>query len=369
MTVCQRPPYREGLLSSVGVGCRTTVGRVARKLYVGQLTLAAALPSAACPSGTADGWHRAGCRQRPDQDDGWAEVLAPRFGKRITLSDTCLMLVARRIRTIERILREVRQWRILGEFGPWRLGGHCGNANVHAPHSGGAGRGELSAASVGVGGRSWQRRTDPRDRRSSKGAMGGIRPRQERRGASHLLLGKAPRNHSDACCIREERPSEPDACAKQAASESCRKGVRMKKDMFDELMESVRQGGKILRGAAKPSRKVREPSRRAFASSLRAVPVRTGSRAVAARVLRGWPRAVRSRRPVQHPWQERSAALAAFGGLPSGMPPLRISTVRRTAPAVNWEQGRRKPHGAARVLLRVAAEHPDAVWDTIKKAS
>jgi putative transcriptional regulator len=35
----------------------------------------------------------------------------------------------------------------------------------------------------------------------------------------------------------------------------------------------------------------------------------------------------------------------------------------------NWEQGRRKPQGAARVLLRVAAEHPDVVWDTIKKAS
>jgi hypothetical protein len=28
----------------------------------------------------------------------------------------------------------------------------------------------------------------------------------------------------------------------------------MKKDMFDELMESVRQGGKILRGEATPSR-------------------------------------------------------------------------------------------------------------------
>lgn len=28
-----------------------------------------------------------------------------------------------------------------------------------------------------------------------------------------------------------------------------------------------------------------------------------------------------------------------------------------------WEQGRRKPEGAARVLLRVAAKHPSAVLD------
>jgi putative transcriptional regulator len=31
----------------------------------------------------------------------------------------------------------------------------------------------------------------------------------------------------------------------------------------------------------------------------------------------------------------------------------------------NWEQGRRKPTGAARALLRVAALHPDAVLDAV----
>ena len=98
----------------------------------------------------------------------------------------------------------------------------------------------------------------------------------------------------------------------------------MKKDMFDELMESVREGGKILRGEAKPSRtfEVREPD-------------------VAA---------IRERYGLS---QQEFAAL------------MGIST--RTLQ--NWEQGRRKPHGAARVLLRVAAEHPDVVWATIKKAS
>lgn len=29
----------------------------------------------------------------------------------------------------------------------------------------------------------------------------------------------------------------------------------------------------------------------------------------------------------------------------------------------NWEQGRRRPTGPARVLLRVAARHPDAILD------
>jgi putative transcriptional regulator len=31
----------------------------------------------------------------------------------------------------------------------------------------------------------------------------------------------------------------------------------------------------------------------------------------------------------------------------------------------NWEQGRRSPHGAARVLLYVAEKHPDVLWDVV----
>jgi putative transcriptional regulator len=98
----------------------------------------------------------------------------------------------------------------------------------------------------------------------------------------------------------------------------------MKKDMFDELVESVREGGKILRRESEPSRKleVREPD-------------------VAA---------------VRHGYGLSQQEFAALMGI-------------STRTLQNWEQGRRKPHGAARVLLRVAAEHPDAVWDTIRKAS
>jgi putative transcriptional regulator len=32
----------------------------------------------------------------------------------------------------------------------------------------------------------------------------------------------------------------------------------------------------------------------------------------------------------------------------------------------NWEQGRREPQGPARVLLQVAARHPEAVWDVVR---
>jgi putative transcriptional regulator len=35
----------------------------------------------------------------------------------------------------------------------------------------------------------------------------------------------------------------------------------------------------------------------------------------------------------------------------------------------NWEQGRTRPDGPARVLLTVIAQHPEAVEDALRKAS
>ncbi|MGO9465200.1 MAG: helix-turn-helix domain-containing protein [Isosphaeraceae bacterium] len=32
----------------------------------------------------------------------------------------------------------------------------------------------------------------------------------------------------------------------------------------------------------------------------------------------------------------------------------------------NWEHGRRKPDGPTRVLLQVAARHPEAGWDVVR---
>ena len=98
----------------------------------------------------------------------------------------------------------------------------------------------------------------------------------------------------------------------------------MKTDLYEELVESVREGGKILRKKRKASRtfRVTEPD-------------------VAA---------VRLRYDLSQP------EFAALLG-------ISVRTLQ------NWEQGRRQPQGAARVLLRVAALHPEAVWDVIKKAS
>jgi putative transcriptional regulator len=31
----------------------------------------------------------------------------------------------------------------------------------------------------------------------------------------------------------------------------------------------------------------------------------------------------------------------------------------------NWEQGRREPHGPAKVLLHVASKHPEAILDVV----
>jgi putative transcriptional regulator len=96
----------------------------------------------------------------------------------------------------------------------------------------------------------------------------------------------------------------------------------MKKEIFEELLESVRQGGQVLRGERKPSRVfvAAEPNARKI------------------RELYGLS-------------QEKFASLMGIS----------VATLR------NWEQGRRRPEGAARVLLRVAAKHPEAVLDVVKE--
>jgi putative transcriptional regulator len=97
----------------------------------------------------------------------------------------------------------------------------------------------------------------------------------------------------------------------------------MKEDLFAELLESVRVGGAILRGRSKPARvtRVQEPN----------------------------VRAIRRRYGLS---QAKFAALM-------GISP---ATLR------NWEQGRRKPEGSARVLLKVVDRHPNAVLDAVAES-
>lgn len=98
----------------------------------------------------------------------------------------------------------------------------------------------------------------------------------------------------------------------------------MNDELFAELVGSVREGGAILRGKTEPSR----------------------SFEVAAPDVKA----------IREAYQLSQTEFAALLGVSA-------TTLR------DWEQGRRAPAGAARVLLRVAARHPRAVWDVIRPPS
>jgi putative transcriptional regulator len=90
----------------------------------------------------------------------------------------------------------------------------------------------------------------------------------------------------------------------------------MKKQDFEDLVESVRQAGRIRRGEAKPSRMTEfDPV------DVKAVRLGLG--------------------------KSQSEFACMIG--------VSVSTLQ------NWEQGRRRPEGPARALLRVAAANPEAV--------
>ena len=95
----------------------------------------------------------------------------------------------------------------------------------------------------------------------------------------------------------------------------------MKDELFSELVESVREGGAILRGEAATSR--------AYEARIPEV------------------------REIREAYDLSQAEFAALLG-------ISVDTVQ------NWEQGRRVPAGPARVLLQVVAKHPEAVWDVVR---
>ncbi len=95
----------------------------------------------------------------------------------------------------------------------------------------------------------------------------------------------------------------------------------MKDELFAELVASLREGGAILRDD--------QPASRVFAIQSPDV------------------KAIRDGFGLT---QEQFAALLGIS----------VRTLR------NWEQGRRVPEGPARVLLLVAARHPEAVLDVVQ---
>jgi len=94
----------------------------------------------------------------------------------------------------------------------------------------------------------------------------------------------------------------------------------MKDEMFNELLESVKQAGDIRKGK-------REPSRYSIIEEHDVV-------------------AIREKYDMTQ--QEFSSLLG-----------ISVGTLR------NWEQGRRKPQGPAKVLLKIAEKRPKAILDSL----
>lgn len=98
----------------------------------------------------------------------------------------------------------------------------------------------------------------------------------------------------------------------------------MKKKLFNELVESVREAGRIHRGQAAASRRF---------------------------IFK--PRDVRAIREKLHKSQSEFAQMIGVS----------VSTLQ------NWEQGRREPEGPARALLVVASKAPQTVAKALASAA
>jgi putative transcriptional regulator len=94
----------------------------------------------------------------------------------------------------------------------------------------------------------------------------------------------------------------------------------MKDEMFNELLESVKQAGEIRSGKSKPSgyTVIEDPDVSAI------------------------------REKYNMTQQEFSSLLG-----------ISVGTLR------NWEQGRRKPQGPAKVLLKIAEKRPKAILESL----
>lgn len=94
----------------------------------------------------------------------------------------------------------------------------------------------------------------------------------------------------------------------------------MNDELFNELQKSIKEGGRILKGKEKAAREFNfdNPD----------------------------PKRIREKLGLS---QSKFAKMLGIS----------VSTLQ------NWEQGRRKPEGPAKVLLNVAALYPEAVFNTV----
>jgi putative transcriptional regulator len=119
----------------------------------------------------------------------------------------------------------------------------------------------------------------------------------------------------------EERKNGFDKGTVGAARKGSKGGIEMKKQIFDELLGSVRGAGKIRRGESTPARATREEDLD-----------------------------VHKIRKSMGLTQEQFSTLMG----------IKLATLR------NWEQKRRYPESSARLLLRIAAKHPEIVMSVVR---
>jgi len=115
----------------------------------------------------------------------------------------------------------------------------------------------------------------------------------------------------------------------------------MKKELFNELCQSLREAGAIRRGEA-----------------------------LAARVTKVEPAVTGVKRSRINPKAFAADAKTAAGQIQALRESLRLSQAKFSAllgisvdTLQNWEQGRRSPTGPAKVLLKVAALHPEVILE------
>lgn len=117
----------------------------------------------------------------------------------------------------------------------------------------------------------------------------------------------------------------------------------MNKERFKELCEALRQAKAVSQGEAAPSR------------------VWNVTRTANGKLRRHQLDPKEYQRKMRMEWDNNIAATRARLKLSQNQFAELLGISVKTLH--NWEQGRRKPTGAARVLLRVASRHPEAILE------